>query len=60
MMNNELLFIVEGTDTQARIHRGVYNAADKDYLLASDSLNKVVAVIDHRGKIHSTTNERTN
>ena len=59
MMNNESLYIIEGTDTQGRKHRGVYNAADKDYLLASDSLNKVVDTIFPTGTMSSSSNERT-
>ena len=58
-MNNESLYIVEGTDTQGRKHRGVYNAADKDYLLASDGLNKVVDTIFPTGTMGFSTNERT-
>jgi hypothetical protein len=44
VMSNESLYIIEGTDFYGRRIIGAYNKQDADYLLASDCLNRLVAV----------------
>jgi hypothetical protein len=43
-LSNKLLYIVEGVDATGRKFSGVYNKEDAAYLVASDRLNRIVAV----------------
>jgi hypothetical protein len=52
MKDNELLYIIEGTDFYGRRIVGAYNKQDADYLLESDRLNRLVAVRNQRGTIN--------
>jgi hypothetical protein len=50
---NEMLYIIEGVDSQGRRFSGVYNKEDADYLLASDCLNRLVKIISQCDTINS-------
>ena len=53
MKDNELLYIIEGTDLYGRKIIGAYNKQDADYLLESDRLNRLVATRNQRDTINS-------
>jgi len=53
MKDNELLYIIEGTDPMGRKFNSVYNKADADYLLATDRLNRLVKVISRCDTLNS-------
>ena len=45
LLDNELLYIVEGVDPSGRKFRGLYNKADAEYLAASHCLNRIVGTV---------------
>jgi len=42
LLDNELLYIVEGIDPSGRKFRGLYSKEDAEYLAASHRLNRIV------------------